>query len=58
MFECDTNKLIDIATSEWLVVLLIPTRNGLMYGCTRPVGPGMSKLFGARASFKIYAGGI
>ena len=56
--ECDTDKPTDITTSEWLVVTLIWTRNGLMCGCTRPVWPGMSKLFSERASFKIYAGGI
>ena len=58
IFECDTDKPTDIATSEWLVVTLIWTRNELMCSCTRPVWPGMSKLFSARASFKIYADGI
>ena len=58
IFECDTDKPTDIATSEWLVVTLIWTRNGLLCSCTRPVWPGMSKHFSARASFKIYAGSI
>ena len=58
IFKCDADKPIDIATSEWLVFTLIWTRNGLMCNCTRPVWPGMSKLFSARASFKIYAGNI
>ena len=57
-FECDTDKPTDIAPSEWLVVTLIWTRNGLMCSCTRSVWSGMSKLFSARASFKIYVGGI
>ena len=58
IFECDTDKHTDIAMSEWLVVTLIWTCNGLMCRCTRPVWPRMSKLFSARASFKIYAGGM
>ena len=58
IFESDTDKPTDIATSEWLVATFIWTRNGLMCSCTRTVWPGMSKLFSARASFKIHAGGI
>ena len=60
IFECDTDEPTDVTTSEWLVVTLVWTRrpSGLMRSCTRPVWPGMSKLFSAKASFKIYAGRI
>ena len=42
VFECDTDKPIDIAMSAWLVVTLIRTRNGLMCSCTEhiPFGQG------------------
>ena len=58
IFEVDTDKPTDIATSEWLLVTLIWTRKKLMCSCTRPVWPGMSKLFSTRDSFEIYASGI